>query len=136
MRLILKSARTTTAEPIGLALLGLALVVGWGWVYVLHLPGPKGVLCSATGWPCPMCGGTRSALLIQQADWLAALMLNPLAVLMILAVAVWCVYALVVTVGGLPRLRIAEVTTTEARAIRLLAWSALLGNWLYVWLMR
>lgn len=136
MRLTLKSARATTAEPVGLALLGLALMAGWAWVYVLHLPGPKGLLCSVTGWPCPLCGGTRSALLIQKADWLAALVINPLALLIMLAIVVWGIYASIVTVTGLPRLRIASVTQTEARVIRCVAWTALLANWMYVWLMR
>ena len=50
----------------------------------------------------------------------------------LLAAAVYLLYAAVVIIGRLPRLRIEALSPTETRAIRVLAILLIAANWLYL----
>jgi len=68
----------------------------------LGLPCP---LRLATGWTCPLCGGTRMGSALLHGDVAAALVYNPLALILLLACALLGVGWLVEVLGG-PRLRV------------------------------
>jgi Protein of unknown function (DUF2752) len=86
------------------SLLGIACVVGYGWLYYeLKLANEAAASAGAclvkhvTGIPCPSCGTTRSVLAMLQGDWWQALLLNPfgylIAAILLLAPG-WVLYDL------------------------------------------
>lgn len=81
-------------------LVGITCVVVYGWVgYNMWLLANRGVpasevclLKSATGIPCPFCGTTRSVMCVAKAEFLEAVLLNPLGLLvagMVVIAPVW-----------------------------------------------
>lgn len=65
-----------------------------GYAWLLHAsahPQSDLTVClikNATGLPCPSCGSTRSVVALAQGDWLEALRLNPLGVLIAIVLVV------------------------------------------------
>ncbi|HVC19161.1 MAG TPA: DUF2752 domain-containing protein [Vicinamibacterales bacterium] len=90
------------------------------WLHWFGLPPIACPFHAATGLPCPTCGVTRAFAALLQGRLGASLWLNP-AVPVAAAVALLYVpYALVTSLLGLPRLRIA-LTARDRLALR---WSA------------
>ncbi len=133
MRIVLRERREPDAELIGLAVGGLAALVGFVWLRWLHLPVSKGVLCGTLDLPCPFCGGTRTAALLLGGQWLAAFTMNPLVVLGGAAAVLWMVYAFVTVVCAGRRVRVVNVSASEARWLRMAVVMTLAANWAYVW---
>lgn len=68
--------------------MALACVAGYVWMFFnlqtqdLHGPGVC-MIKNATGIPCPSCGSTRSIVALLQGDFLNAIYLNPLGILIL-----------------------------------------------------
>ncbi len=77
-----------------------------------------------TGQPCPLCGGTRAALLIRSGDVLSAFQMNPLVTLSLVGFGLWIVLRLVFA---------KDVGTHPSNRMRLaMLAAALLINWTYL----
>lgn len=113
------------------SLLILAAVLGDAWLS-LGLPTPLCPLHAFCKIPCPTCGSTRAADALLHGDVKTAFIHNPLMAAALLAAAVYLLYAAVVIIGRLPRLRIEALSPTETRAIRVLAILLIAANWLYL----
>lgn len=134
MRIALRSKQDPDAELIGLAVGGLAAVMAYVWLHLLHLPVSSGLLQRILHVPCPFCGGTRSAFYLLRGDLPAAFAWNPLVTLGAIAAALWMVYALGAVLCGWRRVRVERVSPLEARLIRVGVVLILGANWVYVWL--
>lgn len=73
------------------AFLATGLIVGVSWLAFQYGKGgmatPEGSAClisGVTGFPCPSCGTTRSAVACLHGDWAAGFMTNPFGILMII----------------------------------------------------
>lgn len=102
-----------------------------GWL-ALALPWPKCPFLAATGLPCVTCGATRSTIAFLHGDFLSAFRWNPLAFVAFCAVIAFDLYAAIVLVGRMPRLRIADLTNAEKRLARIAVISLLALNWIYL----
>lgn len=78
----------------------------------------------ATGFPCPLCGGTRASFLLFSGHPLQALCLNPLVTFSLFLGAVWILSWL--AFGLRWRLRLPD------RAVALVLLALFLVNWIYV----
>ncbi|MBK8165812.1 MAG: DUF2752 domain-containing protein [bacterium] len=90
-------------------------------------------LRDGVGLPCPTCGGTQAAIDLAWGRPLAALAANPLVATILLAGALWCLYAVAATF--VPRWR--RSLALERRGMVAFRWTALVlvaGNWAWeVW---
>lgn len=77
-----------------------------------------------TGQPCPLCGGTRAALLLGSGDGLSAFQMNPLVTLILVGFGLWIVLRLVFA-------KDIESHPSNRMRLTMLA-AALLINWAYV----
>ena len=118
-------------ELIWLALSLTALAGGAASLWI-GLRWPQCPFLAMTGWPCLTCGATRSTIALLHGDLLRAFSWNPLAFLALCGVAVFDVYAAIVLLGRLPRLRIVDATRTERNVVHVAVVSALLVNWIYL----
>ena len=108
---------------------GLALAASW---FALKLPWPICLFHALTGRPCLTCGATRSAVAFFHAHFLAAFQWNPFAFLFYCGLTLFNVYAFVVMVTRSPRLRVAQVTATERKFVRVSVIGLLAVNWIYL----
>ena len=108
---------------------GLALAATW---LALRLPWPICLFHALTGHPCATCGATRSAIAFFHAQFFTAWKWNPLAFVVYCALSIFDVYAFVVLVTRAPRLRIAQLTQSEKKFIRVSFVSFLALNWFYL----
>ena len=75
---------------------------------------------------------TRGVAALLSGDLMSAFLLNPLGVIIVLGMAVYLPYAVIVVAARLPRLRWEPLTKNQVRFLR---WSAVLlivGNWMYL----
>lgn len=82
--------------------------------------------------PCPSCGMTRSLLSFLALDFRNALYFNPLFFIIYAVVTVFMVYALIVLVFRLPRLRLVALTPRAGRLMLGLIIAVTALNWLYL----
>lgn len=108
---------------------GLGLAAAW---FALHFPWPICLFHALTGHPCVTCGATRSAVEFFHGHFLNAWMWNPLAFLFYCALSIFDAYAFVVLVTRAPRLRIARLSRSEKKFIRVSVISLLALNWSYL----
>jgi len=85
----------------------------------------------ATGWPCPGCGLTRVAVRVAHGDMAGAFDANPLGALAALAFASCALLAALQLLFRLP-LPLVQLSEREARATRLVVFSALAANYAVV----
>jgi hypothetical protein len=126
-----RSAKETDHELIWLAV-SVASIAGGAFWLALALPWPRCPFFSLTGWPCVTCGATRATIAFLHGDLLSALRWNPLAFVAFCAVIAFDLYAAIVLVGRMPRLRIVDWTVTEKNAARIAVISLLALNWIYL----
>ena len=107
--------------------LGAALVT-WFWL-ASGLPLPHCTWRALTGFACPSCGATRCVRWLCAGDFLAALLINPLVFLSLIGIAFYDVYAAIVLIFRLPRLRFAPLSARSANWIRFGAAAVVLLNW-------
>ena len=88
-------------------------------------------LYSATGIPCPGCGGTHAALALAQGQVALAARTNALVTCGLLAWIAWAAFALVATAA--PALRVRPVLGRRERiAVRALAVAAVTAQWAWL----
>jgi hypothetical protein len=126
-----RSGGETDHELIWLAVSVSAITGGAGWL-ALSLPWPRCAFFAVTGFPCLTCGATRSTIAFLHGDFFSALRWNPLAFVAFCAVLAFDLYAAIVLVGRLPRLRIVDWTAAEKTAARIAAITLLALNWIYL----
>jgi hypothetical protein len=108
---------------------GLAVAATW---FALKLPWPTCLFHAITGHPCATCGATRSAIAFFHAQFFNAWKWNPLAFAFYCALSIFDAYAFLVLVTRAPRLRIAQLTRSERKFIRVSVVSLLAVNWIYL----
>ena len=85
-----------------------------------------------TGLPCVTCGATRSAIAFFNGNLPLALQWNPLAFLAFSAVIAFDLYAAIVLIWRIPRLRIVDWTVAQKHTVRIIVISLLALNWIYL----
>ena len=126
-----RSANGPDHELIWLAV-SLASVAGAAIWLALGWPWPKCPFHATTGLPCVTCGATRSAIAFLHGDFPLALKWNPLAFVAFCGLAAFDLYAAIVLLGRMPRLRLVGWTVAEKNAVRIAAVSLLALNWIYL----
>ena len=106
--------------------LGMLWLAAW-W----RLPGPGCLFLRLTGWPCPLCGGTRAFRALAHGDWTAALWTSPLAVLLGLALGLCGLWHLAALAGWSPPSRLPAVPRRWRQPLLWLLLAAILANWAY-----
>ncbi|MEI6322574.1 MAG: DUF2752 domain-containing protein [bacterium] len=101
----------------------------WIWLGLPTLICPFHVI---TGIPCPTCGITRAFSSLLHGDPRTAFLFNPLALIMLLGIAIYLVYAEVVVVVKLPRLRWNPLSTRQNSIIRASVILLVVMNWIYL----
>lgn len=116
----------------GVLCVPLALLAG-GVVAMLP-PGivPPCPLRRVTGFPCPTCGTLRALRLMIGGEWAAALRMQPLVVALAGVGVLFSLYAWLVVLGRLPRLRPAAGQRIPWAAVGVTAAAVLALDWLYV----
>lgn len=102
-------------------------------VVLLHLDRLPVSLCvfkAVSGWPCPTCGSTRALGRLLAGDLSGALGMNPLAVVLALAVSVWGLADALLLPRG--RALTLELSPALGQLARVAAVALLGGNWLYL----
>jgi hypothetical protein len=104
--------------------------VGVGLLGLDRLPFPVCFLKATTGFPCPTCGATRALGRLLHLDPAGAFVLNPLATVGIVVLAVWALADLALLPRG--RALDVEVGPPLGRIVRLAVAAAILLNWVYL----
>ncbi len=121
----------TDWEMIWGCVLGFVAMAGSAWM-AFRLPTPQCVIYQFSGWPCLSCGGTRAARAVLHGDLPAALAWNPLVTAILAVAAMYIVYAAIVCLFRLPRVRVSAVAPSAAIAIRIGVVIGLAANWIYL----
>ena len=116
-------------ELLWLAVTVTSAALGAAWL-AFGLPWPRCNFRALFGIPCFTCGATRAAVALLKGDVSAAWIWNPLAVLAMLAIALFDIYALGVLISRAPRLRVDIGRWKWLLVIVVVAAAAL--NWLYL----
>jgi hypothetical protein len=98
----------------------------------LGMPWPGCWVRRLTGLPCPTCGATRCALALVHGDLAGALRHNPLILICYGATLLVDLYAAVVVLFRLRRLRLADVPAKVKRPLSAMIVLALTANWIYL----
>ena len=126
-----RSAHEPDHELIWLTVSVAAITLATTWL-ALALPWPKCPFLTLTGLPCVSCGATRSTIAFLHGHFLSALRWNPLAFAALCGVVAFDLYAAMVLVARMPRLRIVDWSVMEKNV----AWIAVLSlvalNWIYL----
>jgi len=85
-----------------------------------------------TGLPCPTCGMTRCFMAMSRLDLAAGWRLSPLGAVLFVGTACYVVYAAVVLIGRLPRIRVRFRSVWELRALVAAVVVVVLVNWVYI----
>jgi hypothetical protein len=125
------TAEGSDHELIWLSVSLAAFGAGALWLY-FGFANLRCALLSATGFPCLTCGATRCAIALAHGHVAQAWHWNPLALLALCGVAIFDVYAGVVLVGQLPRLRVVDWTRAEKNVVRLAVVALIAVNWIYL----
>ena len=116
---------------LGVSLGGLACA--WLWLR-LGLPTPLCPFHTITGCACPGCGATRCMRFALGGNFAAAFGMNPLALCLFAATAVFDLYAATVLALRLPRLRADTLPAWAGKSARLAAITTIAANWAWlVW---
>ena len=121
------SDRSSLAWLVLAAIVGVGLLLRWdGWPQVI----PHCGFHTVTGWPCPLCGTTRSFASAFRGEWRQAFAYNPLALFLAALAVGW---AMLVVSG----LRMRWGSTGACRLISRRGWIycailVVLANWVYL----
>lgn len=106
-------------------------VIGAGWLWS-GLPTPLCPFHALTGIPCPTCGMTRGLRCLLHGDISSAFLFNPLGMLVFFGTLIYLLYACIVVMGKLPRLRWETISRRSAWTLRLLIAFLIAANWLFL----
>jgi uncharacterized protein DUF2752 len=109
-----------------------ALAVGCSTWFAWGLPWPKCWIHHLLGIPCPTCGSTRCALALARGDLRRAIALNPLMFSAYAATIGFDLYASVVLLFELPRIRFGSLPAKIKRGLGTILVVAIVVNWLYL----
>jgi len=126
-----RSAPELDHELIWLAVSVASLAAATAWL-ALALPWPKCAFLSVTGLPCVTCGATRTAIACVHGDFFTALRWNPLVFVALCGLVAFNLYAVIVLVGRLPRLRTVNWSAGEKNMARIAVVGLLALNWIYL----
>jgi hypothetical protein len=120
------------APPLGLVFGGIGVLAAAA-VWLLHLDRIPLTFCvfkGLTGLPCPTCGSTRTLGRLFALDFAGALAMNPFTTLVSVVVGAWALADLAL----LPRKKALglEMPPRLAFALRVLALTLFLANWVYL----
>src|SRR3954470_23311016 len=87
----------------------------------LGFPGMRCPFLAMTGYPCLTCGATRCSIAFAHGHFATALGWNPLATIGLCGLVLFDVYAVLVLVARIPRLRVVEWTRREKTVARIMA---------------
>ena len=118
-------------ELVWLSVSAAALVGGMAWLG-LGLPLPHCPFLAITGYPCLTCGATRCSIALLHGNLVGAWLWNPLAFVTLCGVALYDLYASIVLLAGLPRVRLVHWTATEKKAARFSVIVLIAVNWIYL----
>ena len=118
-------------ELVWLAVSTVAVAAGMGWLW-LGLGWPPCPLLAMTGYPCLTCGATRCAIAFGHGHFFQAWLWNPLALAGLCGVVLFDLYAAVVLVARLPRLRLTNWTRAEKKGVRIAVILLIAVNWAYL----
>ena len=118
-------------ELVWLAVSVAAALGGTIWLG-LGLPMPRCPFLEITGYPCLTCGATRCSIAFLHGNFGVAWLWNPLAFVMVCGVALYDLYAAIVLLAGLPRLRSIDWTRTERNVARIGFIALIAVNWVYL----
>ena len=96
----------------------------------VHLP--RCVFLAITGRPCVSCGMTRCFIAMSRFHLAAAWRINPLGAVLFVATACYVIYAAVVVIAKLPRIRIKCTSRWEVGALIAAAFLIVAANWTYL----
>jgi hypothetical protein len=109
---------------------GLAAMLAVGLLHLDRLPLTTCTFKAFTGFACMTCGATRALGLLFQGELAAALAMNPLATLAMLAVVPWALADLALLARG--RALGLDLAPAVARAARIAAVVLVGANWAYL----
>lgn len=118
-------------ELVWLVVSAAALVGGAVWLR-LGLPTLRCPFLAVTGYPCLTCGATRCAIAFLHGNIGTAWLWNPLALVGLVGVALFDLYAALVLAMRGPRLRVVDWTPTEKNAVRGTVAVLIVVNWIYL----
>ena len=118
-------------ELVWLSVSTAALVGGAVWLG-LGLPTTRCPFLAMTGYPCLTCGATRCAIAFLHGNLSVAWSWNPLALVALCGVALFDLYAIVVLLGRLPRLRVVDGTRAEKNVVRIAVVAVIAVNWIFL----
>src|SRR5207237_4412964 len=110
----------------------IAAAVGGGIWLSLGLPWLRCPFLAVTGYPCLTCGATRSAIAFLHGNLFLAWTWNPLAFVALCGVGLFDLYALIVLVAHVPRLRVIDWTQTDKNVVRITVVAVIAVNWIYL----
>lgn len=119
------------AELIWGSILGVTALIAGCWL-CSGVPTPLCTFHTLTGFPCPTCGLTRGMRCLLRGDPVSAFLFNPLALIVVLGLALYLIYALVVITARLPRLRWGKLSPKAGRVLRWSLVLLVLINWSYL----
>jgi hypothetical protein len=118
-------------ELVWLAVSVTAAVLGAIWLG-LGLPMLRCPFLALTGYPCLTCGATRCSIALSHGNFVDAWQWNPLALVALCGVVFYDLYAAIVLVADLPRLRLVGWTATEKNAARISVIALIALNWFFL----
>lgn len=118
-------------EQVWLVVSVAAFIGGAVWLQV-GLPRLRCPFLAVTGYPCLTCGATRCTVAFFHGNFPVAWSWNPLAFLALAGVVLFDLYALIVLVARLPRIRVVDWTASEKNAVRIAVVAVVVVNWVYL----
>jgi len=118
-------------ELVWLSISVAAAITGTIWLR-LGFPTLRCPFLAVTGYPCLTCGATRCAIAFLHGNFALAWSWNPLAFVALCGLALFDLYALIVLMARLPRLRLIDWTRTEKNTVRVAVVALILVNWIYL----
>jgi hypothetical protein len=118
-------------ELIWLVISVAAVAGGTIWLW-LGLEMPHCPFLALTGYPCLTCGATRCAIALLHGHLAGAWLWNPLAFVTLCGVALYDLYAAIVLLARLPRVRLIDWTAPERKAARIGVIVLIAVNWVFL----
>lgn len=110
--------------------IALLCVLAVKYLPIAHLA-PSCVFRGMSGFPCPTCGTTRALLSLAEGNFIDALTMNPLSVVVVSAAIASSLYGIVSLLFGIRRMTF-SFSERESNGMRITAVMIMLLNWGYL----